>query len=114
MLQMPGVVNFIPSLRYGCIAPLDYDRDGDVDMFVTGDYPNGTGYIYKTFLFRNENGSKFVDVSASVLPSSYTNVSDSGCGTADFDGKTCFFVHALVCLHCFCMSLCGASALSLF
>ena len=60
----------VPDLRVSssCVAAADYDRDGDVDLFVggrlvPGDYPRAPG----SALLRNEGG-RYVDATDEVAP----------------------------------------------
>jgi enediyne biosynthesis protein E4 len=53
-----------------CVRGADYDRDGDVDLFiggrvVPGQYPEAPA----STLLRNDGAGKFTDVSSSALPS---------------------------------------------
>ncbi len=51
-----------------CVIPLDYDADGDLDLFVGGKViPNQYPYSPQSTLLRNDGG-KFVEVAAEVLP----------------------------------------------
>jgi hypothetical protein len=55
---------------------LDYDNDGDLDIFVTGD---------KNFLFQNNGDGNFVDVSENVLGKSDTPPMGRGVTFGDYD-----------------------------
>ncbi len=52
-----------------CVTAADYDQDGDLDLFVGGRitparYPQPAF----SYILRNENGSRFIDVTKSVCP----------------------------------------------
>lgn len=82
----------LPQLRTSksCVRPFDYDKDGDLDLFIAGrvdpwNYPKPTS----SYILRNDskNGeAKFTDVTASVAPF----LKDAGmiCDvvSTDFDG----------------------------
>jgi len=61
----------------GDIAIFDADRDGDLDLFVTNMF--GTSNFY-----RNDEGERFVDVTADALGA--TSWGAVGCKPLDFDG----------------------------
>lgn len=70
------------------IEPLDYDRDGDLDLFLGGritpyQYPKETD----SYILKNENG-KFTDVTARVAPflKNFGMVCDAAIGDFDHDG----------------------------
>lgn len=73
----------------GGVAMIDYDRDGDVDLFFSGGGTIEAGPPIKTKglpskLFRNDGNWAFTDVSDEVslpLPAFYCH----GCSTADYD-----------------------------
>ena len=70
------------------IEPLDYDRDGDLDLFLGGRI---TPYQYPkeadSYILKNENG-KFTDVTARVAPflKNFGMVCDAAIGDFDHDG----------------------------
>ena len=68
----------IPNTPYGCgVAAFDYDRDGDLDLFLS----------QKTFpnrLMRNNGGLQFTDVAAAAGVATPTPA--TGCSVADYDG----------------------------
>ncbi len=46
----------------GVAVPLDYDEDGDLDLFVgSRSIPNSYGFSPQSFLYRNDGNGKFVD-----------------------------------------------------
>lgn len=60
----------IPEIRTAgsCVVPLDYDQDGDLDLFVGGRLiPNQYPYAPRSFLLQNNNGS-FKDITQSIAP----------------------------------------------
>jgi hypothetical protein len=62
--------NALPKLRLSsqCIQTLDYDRDGDLDVFLGGrQIPKAYPLPADSYLLRNEGG-RFGDVSAQVAP----------------------------------------------
>jgi hypothetical protein len=67
----------LPGVENGDAAWGDYDKDGDLDILITG--LSGSGPLSK--IFRNDNnGSAFVDIAASLEPLSY-----SAADWGDFD-----------------------------
>ncbi len=56
------------QISASCVAAADYDRDGDVDLFVGGrQLPGRFPYAPPSALLRNDGG-RFVDVTAEVAP----------------------------------------------
>ncbi|MFK7740748.1 MAG: FG-GAP-like repeat-containing protein [Planctomycetota bacterium] len=74
------------AISSSCVCAADYDRDGDVDLFVGGRVvPGGFPRAPASRLLRNDNG-KYVDVSAAVAPSlSALGMVSSACWS-DIDG----------------------------
>jgi len=70
------VATGIPGLSYGAIAWGDYDNDSDLDLAVAG--ASGAAKIAR--IYRNDNGSTFSDIGASL-----TGVSASAVAWGDHD-----------------------------
>ena len=55
-----------------CVRATDYDKDGDLDLFVSGRvYPGSYPKPVSSFIYRNDSGNghiKFTDVTSSVAP----------------------------------------------
>lgn len=47
--------NDLPAIRNGMIKMADYDSDGDLDLFITGEYFDGQSWGPLTELYRNDN-----------------------------------------------------------
>lgn len=61
----------LPRIRrvLGCIKTLDYDADGDQDIFLGGRiHPNGYGLPASSYLLANDGKGHFTDVSAKAAP----------------------------------------------
>ncbi|MCB0705840.1 MAG: VCBS repeat-containing protein [Saprospiraceae bacterium] len=58
------------STRNGsCVVPMDYDSDGDLDLFVgSRSVPRAYGQVPESALLRNDGQGHFTDVTAEVLP----------------------------------------------
>ncbi|MDB6019020.1 MAG: putative peptidase [Pedosphaera sp.] len=52
----------VPGVSHGSVAWGDYDKDGDLDLLITGD--TGAGLI--TRIYRNDGGTNFVDIQAAL------------------------------------------------
>ena len=52
-----------------CVAPADFDSDGDLDLFV-GTRSEATGYGRKpsSFLFENDGNGRFTDITTTHAP----------------------------------------------
>lgn len=62
--------HLIPEIKMpkSCAVPIDYDDDGDLDLFVGGrQYPGRYMAFVSSYIFRNDSG-KFTDVSATIAP----------------------------------------------
>lgn len=52
-----------------CVAPCDFDADGDVDMFVgSRSVVNMYGYSPKNYLFQNDGNGRLTDVTKEIIP----------------------------------------------
>ena len=75
-----------PQSSSNCLTMIDYDLDGDEDLFIGGGlmhkkYPYG----YFSKLYRNDNGN-FKDVTTSVLPKDKFSLITTKVATTDLDG----------------------------
>ena len=60
----------LPEIKHSgsCILPMDYDKDGDIDLFIGGRVLAGAYPVSpKSYLLQNNNG-KFKNVTASIAP----------------------------------------------
>lgn len=49
--------------QVGCIEPFDFDKDGDIDLFVGGaGVPGNYGLTPRSFLLRNEGNNRWTDI----------------------------------------------------
>jgi enediyne biosynthesis protein E4 len=52
-----------------CVRPMDFDRDGDIDLFVgSRSLPGGYGISPRQFLLENDGKGNFTDVTMKVCP----------------------------------------------
>ncbi len=70
----------------GGVAWLDYDADGDLDLYLTNDAP------YSTALFRNDGDGSFTDVTVEANADVTTGVSGIVAGDIDNDGYPDLFL----------------------
>ncbi len=71
------------------VVPADYDRDGDVDLFVGGRLvPGKYPFPARSYLLQNDGG-RFTDVTATVAPelAEAGMVTDAAWGDFDSDGR---------------------------
>ena len=79
--------NALPAMRTSksCVIGADYDRDGDVDLFVGGRYELGAyPKAPRSYLLQN-NGGTFRDVTAQIAPELARVGMVSGATWTDFD-----------------------------
>ena len=61
----------------------DFDRDGDLDLFIGTD--KGTGGVYRTRLFRNDDGA-FTEITDQANAGAYIDCMGMAVGDLNFDG----------------------------
>ena len=61
----------------------DFDRDGDVDLFIGTD--KGTGGVYRTRLFRNDGG-EFTEITDQAAAGAHIDCMGMAVGDLNFDG----------------------------
>ncbi|MDA3822372.1 MAG: FG-GAP-like repeat-containing protein, partial [Bacteroidales bacterium] len=49
------------GIRFGNFQWVDYDSDGDLDIFLSGEIYSNEGYIVRSILFKNEGSNVFVE-----------------------------------------------------
>lgn len=78
-----GIVQFINTTSFGAVA-LDYDADGDLDLFMGNNMHDVPSIVYPTCtLLRNDGGFVFTDVTTAM---GFTHTGDfRHAGAADFD-----------------------------
>ena len=85
--QFSLAANALPTLRTSksCVVGADYDRDGDIDLFVGGRYePGAYPKAPRSYILQN-NGGTFRDVTAQVAPDLLRVGMVSGAVWTDFD-----------------------------
>ncbi|WP_080237396.1 VCBS repeat-containing protein [Spirosoma rigui] len=78
------------SMNTGVLVPMDYDGDGDLDLFIgSRSYPQEYGVDPPSYLYQNDGGGYFQDVTARVAPAFATlgMVRDAAWSDVSGDGK---------------------------
>jgi hypothetical protein len=76
----------LQQLGFGSISTLDYDKDGWIDLIITGETTD-VPRVVKTFLLRNKGGEQgFEDVTASLFSTTILPITDSAVAVTDIDG----------------------------
>lgn len=83
----------LPRIRrvLSCVKVLDFDRDGDQDIFLGGHiHPDGYGLAASSYLLANDGKGNFTDVSAKAAPGlrEVGMVTDAIAADLDGDGWT--------------------------
>ncbi len=85
--ELPAAIPQTVNTIAGCVVAGDYDRDGDLDLFiggrVSGKYPN----IPNSYILQN-NGGLFTDVTEKVCPSLRHAGMITAAAWTDFDGNS--------------------------
>ena len=59
----------INGFNTSVVVPFDYDKDGDLDLFVgTRSFPGVYGVVPRSFLYENQGTSVFIDITQQVVP----------------------------------------------
>ncbi len=80
----------IPGIRADgcCVAPADYDGDGDTDLFVgSRSVPGAYGVRPASRLLENDGAGSFTDVTQAIAPALLAAGMVTGCAWADVTGS---------------------------
>jgi hypothetical protein len=83
---MPATI----SLNASCLRPIDFDKDGDIDLFIGGrDVPGNYGITPKSYLLVNDGNGHFTDETDQLAPElrKIGMVTDASWADVDKDGK---------------------------